>query len=62
MNAHKREESLQSTVDLARELFSNYETFRIREITSRRFRQADLLEWLKMLEPLGLYVMSPLGS
>lgn len=61
MTANKREESLQSTIDVARELFSNYETFRFREITSRRFCQADLLRWLKMLEPLGLYSMSPLG-
>jgi hypothetical protein len=62
MSMNKREESLQSTIDLARELFSNYETFRVREITSRRFRQAELLRWLQALAPMGFFSMSPLGS
>ncbi len=62
MSTNKREESLQSTIDVARELFSNYETLRFREIASRRFRQADLLRWLQALAPLGFYSMSPLGS
>lgn len=62
MSTNKREESLQSTIDVARELFSNYETFRVREITSRRFRQADLLRWLQALAPRGFFSMSPLGS
>ena len=50
MSTHYGEESLQSTIDVARELFSNYETFRFRAITSRRFGQAELLEWLHAIK------------
>ncbi|MBF8296900.1 MAG: Peptidase, partial [Bacteroidetes bacterium] len=62
MSTYNGEESLRSTIDVARELFLNYETFRLREITSRRFKQLDLLRWLQQLAPLGLFTISPLGS
>jgi hypothetical protein len=62
MSTHKKEDTSLSTISLARELFSNYETFRFRQITSRRFGQEELLEWLRAIEPLGLFSMSPLGT
>ncbi len=62
MSKHYGEESLQSTIDVARELFSNYEIFRLQQITSRRFKQTDLLRWLQLLAPLGLFTITPLGS
>lgn len=62
MSTHKKEDTSLSTIDHARELFSNYETFRFRQITSRRFGQEELLGWLRAIEPLGLFSMSPLGT
>jgi hypothetical protein len=62
MDTQQRQKSLESTIDVARELFSNYETFKFAEITSRRFKQADMLCWLHALQALGLFAMSPLGS
>jgi hypothetical protein len=62
MSKEQSEESLQSTMNVARELFSNYEIFKLHEITSRRFTQADMLRWLRGLESLGLFSISPLGS
>jgi hypothetical protein len=62
MSTDTREDTLPLAIQYARELFSHYETFRFREITSRRFGQAELLEWLRAIKPPGLFSMSVLGT
>lgn len=62
MGTNQNANALRSTIEFARELFSNYETFRLHDIASRRFSQNDLLQWLNRLQPLGGFSISPLGA
>lgn len=49
-------------MEFARELFDDYTSYSIPEITSRRFTQADLLCWLKPLNAGNLFNVKPLGT
>ncbi len=46
----------------ARELFDDYTSYNIPEITSRRFTQADMFRWLRPLDAENLYNVIPLGT
>lgn len=50
----------QTQAGLARELFDSYANYRLSQISSRRFTQADMLCWLEPLRA-GLFTMTPLG-
>lgn len=62
MNINGTTKASNSTISFARELFSDYETFRFRDITSRRFTQADMLRWIHALESAGHFSISPFGT
>ena len=46
---------------VARELFETYATYRMTEIVSRRFTQADMLRWLDSFRSMNLFTSIPLG-
>jgi hypothetical protein len=46
---------------VARELFETYTTYRMPEILSRRFTQADMLRWLESFKSTKLFTTIPLG-
>ncbi|HLF20220.1 MAG TPA: M14 family zinc carboxypeptidase [Bacteroidota bacterium] len=46
----------------ARELFDSYDKYKIQEIRSRRFTQADMLRWLKPLENKGVFQKTEIGK
>jgi hypothetical protein len=52
----------QPTMVLARELFQSYAFYRLSEIVSRRFTQADMLRWLEPLRAKDLFTTTPLGT
>lgn len=52
----------QKRAALARELFQTYASYRLPHITSRRFTQAEMLEWLAPLNSAGLFTTTPLGT
>lgn len=45
----------------ARELFDTYDKYKIQEINSRRFTQADMLRWLKPFENKGVFQKVEIG-
>ncbi len=47
---------------LAVEFFNSYDSFKTRDITSRRFTQTDLFQWLKPLEEQKLFQKSDAGK
>jgi len=47
---------------LARELFENYERYKKSEITSRRFKHADLMRWLTPYEDQKVVQSTPAGK
>ncbi|MEK7178752.1 MAG: M14 family zinc carboxypeptidase [Patescibacteria group bacterium] len=47
---------------LADELFNFYDSFKARDITSRRFTQTDLFQWLKPFEEQKLFQKSEVGK
>lgn len=47
---------------LAVELFNSYDSFKARDITSRRFTQTDLFQWLKPFEEQKLFQKSDVGK
>jgi hypothetical protein len=47
---------------VARELFETYATYRMAEIVSRRFTQADMLGWLESFRSMNLFTTIPLGQ
>jgi len=47
---------------LARELFDTYASYRIPEIVTRRFSQAEMLRWLEPLNERNLFASTPLGT
>jgi hypothetical protein len=47
---------------VARELFETYATYRMPEILSRRFTQADMLRWLESFRSTNLFTAIPLGQ
>ena len=47
---------------VARELFETYATYRMTEIVSRRFTQADMLRWLESFRSMNLLTTIPLGQ
>lgn len=47
---------------VARELFETYATYRMPEIVSRRFTQADMLRWLESFRSMNLFTTIPLGQ
>jgi len=49
-------------LDFARELFDDYTSYHIVEITSRRFRQADMLCWLEQLNAANLFRVKMIGA
>jgi hypothetical protein len=53
--------SAQTNSSLARELFDKYENFRASAITSRRFSQAEMLQWLEPLRAQKVFTMTPVG-
>lgn len=50
----------QSTV--AQELFDSYAQYKLSEIHSRRFTQADMLGWLKPFQEKNIFEMTPIGQ
>jgi hypothetical protein len=54
--------SAQTNLPLARELFEKYENFKMQDITSRRFSQAEMLQWLESLRDKNLFAMTPVGK
>jgi hypothetical protein len=51
-----------SQTDLANDLFKSYDSYKVGEITSRRFTQEKLLHWLKPFGDKGLFETEPLGT
>jgi hypothetical protein len=49
-------------LDGARELFDQYDRFKLTQITSRRFTQDDLLRWLAPLELRAGFTSRPVGT
>lgn len=49
-------------MNTSQELFNRYESYRLASITSRRFSQAQMLEWLKPLLERGRCASSPAGT
>jgi len=47
---------------IARELFENHERYKKSEITTRRFKHADLVRWLKQYEEQKVIRSSPAGT
>ena len=47
---------------LAVELFNSYDSFKARDIASRRFTQTDLFQWLKPFEEQKLFQKSEVGK
>ncbi len=47
---------------LAVEFFNSYDSFKARDITSRRFTQTDLFQWLKPFEEQKLFQKSEVGK
>ena len=47
---------------LGQEVYKSYESYRYPGITSCRFTQAELLEWLTLFDGIGLYSKTPLGT
>jgi len=47
---------------IARELFENYERYKKPEITTRRFKHTDLVQWLKQYEEQKIIRSSPAGT
>ncbi|MBI3005466.1 MAG: peptidase M14, partial [Ignavibacteriales bacterium] len=47
---------------LAQELFDSYDTYKIREITTRRFNQKSMLRWLDPLEKSEVFKKTALGK
>lgn len=54
--------NITDVLDVAGELFHQYERYKLPHITSRRFTQADMLRWLAPLEQRKAYTSSPLGT
>jgi len=46
----------------AHELFQSYDKYKLAEITSRRFTQAEMLRWLKPLELAGVFQKTDIGK
>ncbi len=47
---------------LAKELFQSYDSFKVQEIRSRRFTQAELYEWIDRFEGERLFTKTMLGK
>jgi len=60
-NTHSSNHSL-NYLEFGRELFDDYTSYSIPEITSRRFTQADMLCWLEQLNAGNLFRVKPLGT
>lgn len=54
--------NITDVLDVAGELFHQYERYKLPHITSRRFTQADMLRWLAPLEQRKAFTSSPLGT
>jgi len=48
--------------EIARELFETYPTYRVPQITSRRFTQAEMIRWLAPFKEANLFTSTPLGT
>jgi hypothetical protein len=59
-NAQRPDRSL-NYLQFARELFGDYASYSVPEITSRRFTQADMLRWLNPLNEGNLFRVKSLG-
>ena len=53
---------LDAQMNTAQELFDHYESYKLASVTSRRFNQAQMLEWLQPLLNRGRCVSSPAGK
>ncbi len=51
-----------SSKELASEIFEQYETFSLKQITTRRFKQSEMLEWLKSFEVKKVIEKIPAGQ
>ncbi|MBI3578574.1 MAG: peptidase M14 [Ignavibacteriales bacterium] len=47
---------------IAQELFDSYSQYKLSEIQSRHFTQADMLRWLKPFQEKRLFEMTPVGK
>ncbi|MGH2568824.1 MAG: M14 family zinc carboxypeptidase, partial [Bacteroidota bacterium] len=59
MTASTNEQNLPT---LARELFERYDRFKLADIASRRFTQAEMVRWLKPLEAQKTFESTPAGT
>lgn len=53
---------LSAQMNTAQELFNQYDRFKLHEITTRRFTQAQMLGWLQLLETKKAFVSNTVGS
>lgn len=54
--------SAPSQSQLARELFNSYDSYKVADITSRRFNQADLYRWLVPLKEKNVFEQATVGT
>ncbi len=62
MSYSQSSDQARKSLKFTRELFDDYTSYSIPEIVSRRFKQADLLCWLKPLNTENLFKVTPLGT
>jgi hypothetical protein len=54
--------SAQGQAKIARELSDTYATYRLADISSRRFTQADVMRWLEPLRASNVFEITPIGQ
>lgn len=54
--------NLTSQSTIAQELFDSYSQYKLSEIQSRHFTQADMLRWLKPFQEKRLFEITPIGK